>query len=310
MIQALGGVVDVGDIPASFLAVDHDHAAAIGQLLQGLAPHPGPPRLVVRYQRRRPAEPRRRPSHVYVGARVWHRDEELVVQLDDAQARARVTPDAAWIGGCSDDIDHAFQQLFHFTVTHLLAHHHRFVLHAAGLVAKNGDAYVVIGSTGQGKSTLALAAVASGWGLLSDDLVVIRQGPLGPEASGIARRVALPGDLGAVLEVPTPSIVGDHRGRRELSVENLSAGWFRVAGIIEVGHSSSPAGELQTLCGEHALYRVLGSFSSVTDPQLVTKFFPVAGALCQVPRWHMGHGIDADTRLPVAQQLLEQLATT
>ena len=310
MIQALGGIVDVGDIPAAFLAADHDRAAAIARLLQGLTPHPGPPRLVIRYQRRRPAEPRRRPSHVYVGTRVWHDEDELVVHLDDAPAGARVTRDAAWIGGHSDDLNHAWQQLFHFTVTHLLAHHHRYVLHAAGLVADNGDAYVVLGPTGHGKSTLALAAVASGWRLLSDDLVVIRQGAVGPEASGIARRVALPGDLGAVLEAPTPPIVGDHRSRRELSVEHLSRGWFHVAVIIEVGHSSSPEGELQALCGELAMYRVLGSFSSVTDPLLVTRFFPVAGSLCQLPRWRLGHGVEAGTRLRVAQQRLAQLAAT
>jgi hypothetical protein len=309
-MQALGGVVDVGDVPAAFLAVDRDRVAAIARLLHGLEAHPGTPRLVMRYQRRRPAAPRRRPSHVYVGARVWHDGDELVVRLDDATVGARATRDAAWIGGDSEDLDHAWQQLFHFTVTHLLAHHHRYVVHAAGLVAENGDAYVVLGPTGQGKSTLALAALASGWRLLSDDLVVIRQGASGPEASGIARRVALPGDLGAVLAAPTPPILGDHRGRRDFGVEHLSRGWHPVAGIIEVGHSASPDGDLQALYGEQAMYRVLGSFSSVTDPLLVTKFFPVAGALCQLPRWRVGHGVEPGTRLDVAQRLLEELAAT
>ncbi len=229
------------------------------------------------------------------------------MHLDDVPVGARVTPDGAWIGGHSDDLDRAWQQLFHFTVTHLLAHHDRYVLHAAGLVAENGAAYVVLGASGQGKSTLALAAVTSGWRLLGDDLVVIRRGAAGLEASGIARRVAVPGDLGAVLGVPAPPVTGDHRGRWELDVDVLSRGWFPVAGIVEVGHSPTPDGELSALPGEDAMYRVLGGFSSVTDPLLLTKFFPIAGSLCQFPRWRLGHGVDPGTRLEVAQRLLEQV---
>lgn len=310
MIPGLAGVVDVADIPVAFLAVDQGRAAAIARLLGGLAAHPGSPELVVRYQRRRPARPRRKPSHVYEGFNVWHQGGELVVHLDDATAGARATPDGAWIGGHSENLDHVWQHLFHFTVTHLLAHHDRYVLHAAGLVAENGDAYVVLGASGQGKSTLALAAVASGWRLLSDDLVVIRQGALGPEACGIARRVAVPGDLGAVLGVPAPPIAGDHRRRWELGIDILSRGWFPVAGVIDVGHSPSLDGELQGLDGEDAMYRVLSSFSSVTDPLLLTKFFPIAGSLCQLSRCRVRHGIDADTRLEVAQRLLEQVPAT
>jgi hypothetical protein len=292
------------------VAVDRARVAAIDGLLRGLLPHPGPPLLVVRYQRRRPAVPRRRPTHTYLDARVWHDGDELVVHLDHFPAGAHVTPDAAWVGGDGDDVDRAFQQLFHFAVAHLLAHHQRYVLHAAGVVDDDGDAYVVVGPTGRGKSTLALAAVGAGWGLLGDDLVVVRMGERGPEASGIARRVALPGDLGATLPVPTPLIAGDQRGRRELAVEHLRRGWFPIAGIVEVDHSASPDGELHALDGEHAMYRVLGSFASVTDPRLLPAFFPIAGALCQLPTWRVGHGVDAATRLRVANRLLDQLVVS
>ena len=180
------------------------------------------------------------------------------MQFDDEPAGAHATSDSAWIGGPTHDLDRVFRQLFHFTVTHLLAHHQRYVLHAAGLVAGDGNAYLVVGGTGQGKSTLALAAIASEWGLLADDLVVIRRREGGLEASGIARSVAVPGDLGAVLPAPAPPIPGDQRGRWDLGVDRLTRGWFPVAGVIVVGHSASVDGDLDSLTGETTLYRVLG----------------------------------------------------
>jgi hypothetical protein len=302
------GAVDLGDVPAAFRAVDGERAAAITRLLSGLEPRSERPQVVIRYQRRRPATPRWRPSHVYQGIRVWHRDDELVVQFDDEPAGARATADSAWIGGPTQDLDRVFRQLFHFTATHLLAHHHRYVLHAAGLVAAGGDAYVVVGGTGQGKSTLALAAVASGWGLLSDDLVVVRRSECGLEASGIARSVAVPGDLGAVLPVPAPPIPGDQRGRWDLGVDRLTRGWFPVAGVIVVGHSPAPRGDLEALTGEPTLYSVLGSFSSATDPRLLTQLFPIAAAMSRLPSWRLGHAVDAGARLEVAQGFLAQLS--
>ena len=304
----MAGVVDLGDVPAALHAVDRERAAAITRLLGGLEPRPEPPQLEIRYERRRPATPRRRPSHVYQGIRVWHRDQEMVVQFDDQPAGARVTADCARIGGPTDDLDRVFRQLFHFSVTHLLAHHDRYVLHAAGLVSEDGRAYVVVGATGQGKSTMALAAVASGWGLLADDLVVIRRGERGMEASGIARSVAVPGDLGAVLSTPAPPIPGDPRGRWDLGIERLTRGWFPVAGVIVVGHSPSADGELEAIAGEPTLYRVLGSFSSATDPLLLVRMFPIAGALSRLPSWLLGHGVDTATRLDVAQRFLAELS--
>ena len=129
--------------------------------------------------------------------------------------------DSAWIGGPTEDVDRVFRQLFHFTVTHLLAHHQRYVVHAAGLVAADGNAYLVVGGTGQGKSTLSLAALASGWGLLADDLVVIRRRAGGLEASGIARSVA------SSLAISEPSCL--YRPRRFPAMHAAVGTWESTA---------------------------------------------------------------------------------
>ena len=75
-----------------------------------------------------------------------------------------------------------------------------------------------------------------------------------------------------------------------------------------VGHSESADGDLESLTGEPTLYSVLGAFSSATDPLLLTRFFPIAGAVSRLPSWSLGHGVDASTRLAVARRFLAELS--
>lgn len=58
----------------------------------------------------------------------------------------------------------------------------RFHLHAAGIVAPDGRAWILAGDSGSGKSTLAYAAARAGWPLLGDDGVVIERVPEGVRA--------------------------------------------------------------------------------------------------------------------------------
>ena len=307
MVATTSEVVGLGDVPFALGAEDAPRANAISRLLAS-APRRRPAQIVVRYLRRRPATPRRPPDHAYEGVSVWHDGDELIVQSAWG-AGASVTPDRAWIGGEPDDLDAAWQQLFHYAVTHVLAHRHNYVVHAAGIVDVDGRAFVVLGDSGKGKSTLALAALTRGWRLLSDDLVIVRRAGDELEISGIPRRLALPGDLLATTDYESQPLADDARGRRELSAQQLTAGWFPAAGIVEVGHSDAAEGELRSLSSEKTLDRVLGSFSSVTDPLLVRQFFPVAAALTRLDSFWLGHGATVDTRLDVAGQLLTRCAS-
>ena len=219
------------------------------------------------------------------------------MQFDDEPAGARVTNDSAWIGGPTADLDRVFRQLFHFSVTHLLGA-------SSALRAARGRPGQLRRSTRTSSSACRPGQVdprgsprlhrgGDCWPTTSSSSVGARRGL---EATGIARSVAVPGDLGAVLPVPAPPVPGDQRGRRDLGVDRLTRGWFPVVGVIVVGHSVSADGELESLAGEPTLYRVLGSFSSATDPLLLTQFFPIAGAPSRLPSWRLGHGVDAGTR--------------
>lgn len=62
-----------------------------------------------------------------------------------------------------------------------------FHLHAATTVSTSGEAVVVAGTGGAGKSTLAVALVASGHAYLGDDVVFVEQGPAGPRLLALPR---------------------------------------------------------------------------------------------------------------------------
>ena len=298
--------IDIGGLPVSFQPVDPERAAVISQLLGDAPPHAGEARVVISYRRRRPQLPGRRPDHEYLDLRVWHCGDELVLQTP-ADVRAHVGRDAAWIGGDADDLDGAFQSLFHFAITHLLAHEDRFVLHGAA-VAHRGVAVVAIGPTGSGKSTLALAALSAGWQVLADDLVVVRMRDGRLEVTGVPRRPAMPGDLPA-----TPAgelLPDDQRGRRRLPPGSLVGGWFPLVAVVLVGHSAEAEGALAPMAAEDTLLRVIGSFSSSTDPRHLARFFPVAGAVSRLPGWELLHGAHPSSRLSVAQSALERIAAT
>jgi hypothetical protein len=309
VIAALGGVVDIGDVATAFWGSDPEHAAAVTTLLGAMTGDDGPAQVELAYEHRVPPVPANPTSHTYDNARVWHRGNELIVRLTETTAGLRATPDRAWVGACEGDLRRPWQLLFHFAVTHLLAHRERFVLHAAAVVAPDrADAHVVLGETGQGKSTLALGALTAGWRLLADDLVIVRSGAAGLEVQGIPRRLAVPSDLGPV-DVALQPLPGDQRGRAEIGAEHLTRGWFPVAGVVVVAHGTSADGEVGRLAGDETMFRALGAFSSVTDPHLLAAYFPVAASLCRLPRWQLRHGAHRSTRLEVARTLLAQLTS-
>src|SRR5207245_2287338 len=85
-------------------------------------------------------------------------------------------------------------QLFPYVVTHLLALHDLFVLHA-GAIQQDDRAVLVLGGTGTGKSTIVASAASAGWRALADDLVIVRIGSHGPEVTGIPKPLSVPDDV-------------------------------------------------------------------------------------------------------------------
>ncbi len=101
-----------------------------------------------------------------------------------------------------------------------------FPLHAAGLV-RAGHSCLFLGRSGSGKSTLTLHLVKSGYGLLSDDTVFLR------ERDGIVEALSFPEEINVTEQtiklIPELSRVqkftaNDHRQKSSFSVEELYPG--------------------------------------------------------------------------------------
>jgi hypothetical protein len=290
-------IVDIGDVPVLLSADEGRRSDALLRHLGAGRAHAGPAQATIRYESVGPPTPPEPPVRTIEDVRVWHEGDRLLL-LHASGASADVRADEAWIGGPVEDVDPVFHRLLLLVLTHVLAHHQRFVLHAASVVPAS-SATVVLGDTGQGKSTVAAAALAAGWPVLGDDMVVARLDRDGVEVAGVARPGALPGDVA----VGTP-LADDPRGRVHLSPAALTPGWFPVGTIARVAHGAGVKGELRPLAAQQVLYSVMSGFAAAITPPLLRAVLPVAAALSRRPAFELRLGTDPATRGEDAVALL------
>jgi len=295
-------VVDLADVPVLMRAAGERRSRALETQIAGAATHPGRPVAVIAYGLQAPARPNRPPDQTIEDIRIWRGIEETVV-MDDARTGVLLTARAAEIGGDGDLLELRYRRFFHLAAAHLLAAHGRFLLHAAGLVHR-GRVQLAFGDTGAGKSTLALAALENGEGILGDDMTALRLGAHGPAACGIGLPAAVPGDLGGVIAGGAQPM-GDPRRRRSLPGRHLKRGWFPVAGSLLVEHGVTPAGEIRCATETATLHAAMRSFSGLQHPPFLRAFFPCAGAISRLPSCHLAHGCDPSSRLSAARILLD-----
>ena len=168
---------------------------------------------------RRPAE---RPTLVLGGVAVWVDQDRAVARLRGAApasggvlslvaGRARLQVDATGAPAAAD-----LYSMLTVSAALLLAGLGRALVHAAAVVAPDGDAWLLAGDARAGKSTTCATLASGGWGYLSDDQVVLTGREDGIEVEGWLRPFHLDAD-GA----------GE---RREVAPAELGlAGWRRTA---------------------------------------------------------------------------------
>lgn len=177
------------------------------------------------------------------------------------------------------------------------------VVHAAAFVDPSwGGAVLVLGGSGQGKSTLITAALSSGQPVLSDDLVIARLDESGGLAvCGVPQSLSLPGDV----TQNGLTIAGDRRGRRRPpATVRLDPGWHQVRCVVVVGHSSHAEGHLRPAEPRAVFHELLNSTVEGLMPGTARHAFPFAAAAGRLPGWRLGHAGDPRARIPAARRWL------
>jgi hypothetical protein len=145
-----------------------------------------------------------------------------------------------------------------------LRHAGLFHLHAAALERAGGDVVIVVGASGAGKTTTALALLEAGAGYLGDDTVLLAEGPGGVELVAFPREFHL-GDatLAAFPRLsPLAGAPSAQSGKRPVDPRAAFPGRHRARVPARRGHLlaifPSVGGEPETRVGPIPLADALG----------------------------------------------------
>lgn len=295
-----GLTVDVGGVPVRLSATDAMRAEAVAALFARMASSAADPLVHLSFGGHRAPLPERGPDETQGQLQLWHDDDALAMASGPFMS-AVVNQGRGTVGGYAQDLSRAFRQFAPFMLGSLLAPHDRFVIHA-GAIQRDGEAILVLGGSGLGKSTLVLGALRDGWNVLSDDLVLIRSDPSGPVVTGIPRTLTVPGEL-ASAEESFWRIDNDPRARVRLPFEGWDRAWRPITSLIVVGHGDGEAASVQPIDHVEMLAILLHSMLS-RQPQNVRRYARLAITLCGLPARRLLHSQVPEVRAQRAAEAL------
>jgi hypothetical protein len=163
---------------------------------------------------------------------------------------------------------------------------------------------LIFGDSGSGKSTLALGARQAGWRVLSDDLAIVQSHGDRVRVTTLGLPLVFPTD---VLDRPVRGsrpLVGDPRRRWILSVPRGGT-WRYVSDVLLPHRDTVAGGSMAPLAGLALFEQAVCAFVAATEPLLLRRYLPTAGALSRNPGWRVGLAPDSGTRLASVARRLE-----
>ncbi len=304
--RSSGKAVLIGDIPVRVEAGTDRHATTIGSLTSGWASGSTPPSMSFSFTDERPDIPTRPPDREQNGLRLWWDDHRLVAE-DVLGLAGTANADGLAIGG-DPDLRKSVDRVSAFLLGWTLTHHDRDLVHAAGLVLPQGGCAVALGGTGVGKSTLVGVALANDFGVLSDDLLVVRRGDNGFEACGVRRLVALPPEA-VPLNGPDLGPLRNDGTRKRVAfpASVLQPGFHPIRAVLRITHGTSPSSTLVDAPQREAFDALLGGRVLSSTPAIVRRWLPRAAALSRLPGFTLAHGTDPGLRLSSGGECLDQV---
>ena len=220
----------------------------------------------------------------------WEQDGALWIGRDNSLVR--IEDGLVHLGGPLDDEydEDTLDDLLQFGISQALATPDRLLIHGA-VVAIGDDALVIVGGSGQGKSTLAAVALVAGWQLLGDDLALVH--PHESLVRGVQRPPMVPADIAESHDLhgqrePTP------RGRIRLPVDILEPTSRRLVGVVSVAHGDAGGVQLRDGADIHTLDYALAvpPFRSV-----IRRHLAAGAALVAKPTVLLEHARDPRIRV-------------
>lgn len=236
----------------------------------------------------------------------WAAERELVLWHEQGVG-ARLADGVLVVGGTAapQALWRAIRQLLFSALSWFLDQRGALMLHAA-MIGRDDEGLLLLGASGSGKSTAAVAGLLTGWELLSDDLVVARAGPEGPDAFGIPKRATVGRPVAERIAASLPELPGDERDRLMLPEEVLTTGWRPVRALVRVSHHRFD-GEVRELTLAEMLAELVPSFLEAERPESLRRQLPRLSALAARPRFLLAHAADPGVRLDRAAALLDEI---
>ncbi|MDQ1486107.1 MAG: HPr Serine kinase C-terminal domain [Actinomycetota bacterium] len=266
--------------------------------------HDGPYAAEIIFQERAPAVPDRQADEVYGPISLWRDGNEL--SLDSGgPLRAHATPSRVVLGGALDGGQLGamlLRRIVHHVIAHVLSLSGRLVAHGAA-VGRGGDAVLLLGSSGSGKSTSAYLASRGGWSLLADDLVVVRRTASGVEAVGVHRAIAVPPDI---ADDDAADIEHDLRDRRRPDLV-LDGRPHRLAAVAMVEHGTAQ-GSVEATTGLVVASAFIGSTPAAGNVVVAAEALRTAGVISRLPCFRLRLADSAAERRRATAELFQQIA--
>jgi len=172
-----------------------------------------------------------------------------------------------------------------------LRQHARYHLHAAGVVAPDGAAWLLMGETGSGKSTLAYALARGGWRVLGEDGVVLEHTASGMIAHGWRDPLRVSIELAAWFpELRRHDHLVDWQdARHRVDVDATFVKRAAIAGLIAVERSSHDS--MSPLSSTRALTMLVrqATFLMLTDHHAAAHLETLRELVEAVPCFTLRH---------------------
>ena len=299
-------IVDVAGVPLRLTASDRPRAEAVAALFRHAERTSTRLRYVLRFTADAPDCPAAPPATIIDEVEVWRPEPDHLWLRSAEGLAAHVSPDGIVVGGDAPSLARVFRFVGLIALTHLLAQEGKQLLHAGAVIA-DGQAILILGATGTGKSTLVFSALQHGWLALSDDMVAVHRSDGLVHAVGLPRPISVPDDVFRSAMPEGRRVPEDPRRRTELPAAALVRGTRPVGAIVVTSHGSLDDATIEPMRGHDTLRVVLGASSSLLDPAVFPEVFAVAGALARTPAWSLAHGSDPAARLDSAARQLEEV---